>query len=222
MTRRPVPCRGARGVRFPAPVLPAIRPGERETNMETTLTAGQASAIAKALAPAIAKGKDRPALLGVAVDPVTGFSATDGYRAHVVTVPGLDAFPAGVLAGAELVAALKAAAKAAGKGGTVTLTASEADVIGWRVSAGGVTATVPALTCDAVNLAPILAGTLDGETVLPATYNPTYLAALIDAAGAIGDTVRVVKIHDRRPARVESSGDGMTFVGVLMPQRVTH
>ena len=190
--------------------------------METTLTAGQASAIAKALAPAISKEKGRPHLMGVAVDPVTGLSATDGYRAHVVTVPGLDSLPAGVLAGAELVATLKAAAKAAGKGGTVTLTASEADVIGWRVSAGGMTATVPALTCDPVNLAPILAGSLDGDTVIPAPFDPGRFADLVNAAGAIGETVRIVKIHDRYAARVESSGNGMTFTGVLMPQRVAH
>lgn len=194
--------------------------------METTLTAGQASAIAKALAPAISKDKGRPALSAVAVDPVTGLSATDGYRAHVVTVPAFDGFPAAVLAGAELVAALKAAAKAAGKGGTVTVTAGDAvtddrpDFV--TVTGGGVSAAVPAMHGDAVNLAPILAGTLDGDTVLPATFDPGRFADLVTAAGAIGDTVRIVKIHDRYAARVESSGDGMTFVGVLMPQRVAH
>ena len=193
--------------------------------METTLTAGQAAAIAKALGPAIAKGKDRPALLGVAWGPDGTLSATDGYRAHVVTVPELacDYAPA-VLSGADFIAALKASAKDVGRNGLVSVNVDTWPDRASTVTVAGsvVSVAVPVLTCDPVNLAPILAGSLDGETVLPASFDPGRFADLVTAAGAIGDTVRIVKIHDKQPARVESSGDGMTFTGVLMPQRVAH
>lgn len=211
--------------------------------MKLTMDTAQAVTLSKAIAPAISKDKVKQHLICVQIQPVTGdrgeidtavqFTATDGYRLHVVTVesPEHDWTDTVLVYGAELVKALQAAAKA-DKAGTITIQCE-----GHGAPAVMITNGDRFVQCVDMNnyvTFPTIDALLNGptEVELPARFNGHYLSDLMTAAqlvgdcgtsrGQIGRPVEIQSVSQRKCARFASqSFNGlMTFTGLLMPQRV--
>lgn len=210
--------------------------------MKIILLPEQATAISKAIAPAISKDKTRHHLQQVEISPVgelvngiarsVRFAATDGYRLHVVTLAPEEnsAYEWGdtcLVSGAELVKALADAAKkdkngivkidCAGHGAPAVMVTNSHKVTGMNqyvVCVDMSSATFP-------DIGPLLSDSLHTETELPASYDARYLADMVKAAGALSEHVKVTAMNTRKCGRVEShnSQAWMNFVGLLMPVR---
>jgi hypothetical protein len=200
--------------------------------MKVTLSTPQAIALAKAIAPAISKEKNKVHLQTVDVlvtDTAAIFTATDGYRLHRVTVPqSPEQCGEGHanITGKELLSALNNLAKLNGKtGGDIVLSYDYGHTS--NISTGGATLTAMVLDITFPACASILNPTpeLDSD----AYYHAPYLADIITAAGHVArhgwkdtvETVNLVNVHPRKPAHVRASNPvtGMEFHGVLMPCR---
>jgi hypothetical protein len=200
--------------------------------MKATLTTPQAVALAKAIAPAISKEKNKVHLQTVDVlvtDTAAIFTATDGYRLHRVTVPqSPEQCGEGHanITGKELLSALNNLAKLNGKtGGDIVLSYDYGHTS--NISTGGATLTAMVLDITFPACASILNPTpeLDSD----AYYHAPYLADIITAAGHVArhgwkdtvETVNLVNVHPRKPAHVRASNPvtGLEFHGVLMPCR---
>ena len=212
--------------------------------MKATLDAATAAAITKAAAVARSTDPARPHMCAVrvVVDPAgtVELSATDGYRAHIVTGPAhVGACPGDVLAdGAGFAAAVRdaaKAAKAAGKGyrgapGTGPGVEIELDDDGRAVNVRGVFAgapvavfAVPVRNAVFPDLAAIIPA---GENVEPgAGFSGAYMGDMFAAAAVVaGDLSPVIldTVTRSKPAKVHAANadTGAAFVGILMPQRV--
>jgi len=205
--------------------------------MEISLTAAQAVTISKAIAPAISKDKTRPHLLGVQIAPIwttagVRINVTDSFRLHSVVVETTDAeWPDAVVpAGAELVKALQAAAKA-DKTGRVTIQCAGEDAPALMVTNGQrFTQCVDLYKVTYPNVDELLARTL--ETELPAAFDGDYFADLMAAAQVVGShetrkgqAGRPVEIHaisSKQCCQVTSQSydETISFTGLLMPQRI--
>ena len=190
--------------------------------METTFTPGEAKALAGALAGAVSRDRARINLQGVHVSGER-FAATDGYVLHTVTVPDMAAEPVTV-DGKALCDALKGAAKAAGRTGTVVLAGVGGDVTVSAVLPGSpaavFVAAVPVLAVEFPNIDTLLTADTDAEP--GATFDAGRLAGIIDAAGCIGSggRVRIDSLSVKRAAVVTAQGERFGFFGRVMPYRV--
>ena len=203
--------------------------------MKITLTAAQAATLGKAIAPAVSTDKTRLHLTLVHVettDDSATFTATDGYRMHRITAPQTtgetgDKF---LVAGVEFVAALGNAAKAIGKGAGFVVVEYDNDGT-VEVTGGGVTHSVRELDIDFPPCGSIMDAEPETESESAYFHGP-YMADLITAASTVSgkvkkgchDAVGMVQIQNlnsRKPMHVRSSSPdtGMTFHGLLMPQR---
>lgn len=201
--------------------------------MKITLTTIQATALSKALKPAIGTDPIRNHLTTVQVS-TTGdyatFTATDGYRLHRITVPQTDITECVTfnVAGKELVTNLALFAKSNGSGdGTVTLEHMHGLMM---KSSSSMVVVVDIIDREFPNCGAILDA--DPETEDTGHYSAEYLSDIILAASYIYGTkrkgddshgrVEIVNIHPRKPmhVRATSNATGMTFAGVVMPQRV--
>lgn len=178
----------------------------------------------------IARGRDamRVALSGVNWEIVGGvhtFTTTDSYRLHTVTVPDTGStYDDSLILSGDVVKAVQACAKAAGKNGVVTLDTfhdGSCDVAGGDgIAAPECRVTVLILNNEFPTCRSIIDGANDIE--LPALFNGKYLGGLIDAAtlwAGKDRPVTVESIHASKPGRVSSTNSVGTFTGVLMPQR---
>lgn len=210
--------------------------------MKIILLPEQATAISKAIAPAISKDKTKHNLQQIEISPVgqvengiaksVRFAATDGFRLHVVTLApeensAYEWDDAYLVSGAELVKALADAAKkdrngivkidCAGHGAPAVMVTNSHKVTGMNQHVTCVdmsSATFP-------NIDPLLADSLNTETELPASYDARYLADMVKAAGALSEHVKVTAMNTRKCGRVESRNYDLwaSFTGLLMPVR---
>lgn len=210
--------------------------------MKIILLPEQATAISKAIAPAISKDKTRIHLQQVQIAPVgelvngiarsVRFAATDGYRLHVLTLAPEEnsayEWPETVLvSGAELVKALADAAKK-DKAGTVAIDCAGLGAPAVMVTnSNKVTGMNQYVVCVDINdygwpnIDPLLAGSLTQDVELPASYDSRYLADMVKAAGALNESVTITAISTRKCGRIESRNYDLwaSFTGLLMPVR---
>jgi hypothetical protein len=201
--------------------------------MKVTLTTPQAVALAKAIAPAISKEKNKVHLQTIDVlvtDTAAVFTATDGYRLHRVTVPqSPEQCREGHanIEGSELLSALNNLAKLNGKtGGDIVLSYDYGDNV--TIATGETSLSAAVIDVAFPACASILNPTPEIDS--DAYYHAPYLADIITAAGhaarhKVGkdtvETVNLVNVHPRKPAHVRASNPvtGLEFHGVLMPCR---
>jgi hypothetical protein len=189
-----------------------------------------ATAIAKAIKPAISTEKMKRHLVSVEIrqdGERIRLAATDGYRMHIVYVTG-----AGSMAepmtfnGLELVKALTTVGREA-KYAPVSIELLPDDNA--TVTGGNVSAHVPGWPSEFPNVSQILA--MDAPTEAGALFNGDYLSDMATAAQQIADIgvgkrqrtlgVKLEAISLARPMRVSSvsvSGE-VSFTGVVMPVR---
>ena len=197
--------------------------------MFLSLDAALAAKLFKAVGVAVGKEPNRIALTGVQwkCGPAGNtFTATDSYRAHVVTL-GETPYTGDIVMSGEIVKAVASVAKAAGKNGYVTLELVDGDtgkaVVVSGITDGGTvaisTATVTCIDVEFPNIEMVLAraGASDG---LPVFYSGKYLGSTIDAATVwSGDQICVDSVHTMEPGKVTARNDYGVFTGIIMPQR---
>lgn len=189
-----------------------------------------ATAIAKAIKPAISTDKMKRHLVSVDIrqdGERIRLAATDGYRMHIVYVTGAGEIAEPVtLDGMELVKALTTAGKDAKAAPVSIELLSDGNA---TVTGGNVSAHVPGYLMTFPNVSQILA--MESPTEIGAVFNGDYLADMATAAQQIADIglgkrmqalgVKLESISLTRPMRVTSvsvSGD-VSFTGVVMPVR---
>lgn len=206
--------------------------------MRIELSGAVAVSLAKSLDPARSKDAMRRHLTGVYWEmpygetPVNVFTTTDGYRLHRVTIgdaiaidAGLSGIAQSVTLSGDVVKALVAMAKLAGKKGLVVLDSDDGKTVvtahmteGYRSIVGSMN--VETLYGDFPQCADIIARS--NEIELPAFFNPKYLGDVIDAAGIWAGKdglVRVDSLNVTKPGRIVSRNSSGTFTGVIMPAR---
>jgi DNA polymerase III sliding clamp (beta) subunit (PCNA family) len=191
-----------------------------------------ATAIAKAIKPAISTDKTKRHLLMVEIrqdGERIRIAATDSYRMHLVYVTGAGEIAEPVtLDGMELVKALTTAGKDA-KAAPVHIFINDDRQGNATVDGATVSIHVPGWASDFPNVAPILA--VKAPTEVGALFNGDYLSDMATAAQQIADVgltkrmsplgVKLEAISTNRPMRVSSvsvSGD-VSFLGIVMPVR---
>lgn len=189
-----------------------------------------ATAIAKAIKPAISTDKMKRHLVSVEIrqdGERIRLAATDGYRMHLVYVTGAGEIAEPVtLDGMELMKALTTAGKDAKAAPVSIELLSDGNA---TVTGGNVSAHVPGYLMTFPNVSQILA--MDAPTEVGALFNGDYLADMATAAQQIADIglgkrqqalgVKLEAISTTRPMRVSSvsvSGN-VSFTGVVMPVR---
>lgn len=195
--------------------------------MRVELPGGAAADMVKAVDAARGRDAMREHLTGVYWEIVGGvhtFTATDSFRLHMVEIEdSVATYADSVLLSGDIVKAVQACAKSAGKGGTVVLERFDGSVNVSGVNDIGAAISRVTVECLAHEF-PQCRAIIDGATEieLPALFDGKYLAGVVDAAtvwAGKGGQVRVDSVHARKPARITARNDYGTFTGIVMPQR---
>lgn len=211
--------------------------------MRITLSTAQAVTLSKALKPAIGTDPVRVHLTTVelaATDGGVTFTATDGYRLHQVAVAASDGWQINDgekinVAGKELVSNLALFAKNNGKGeGSVTLrnvTDDDAPISNLMMtSSSSMVVVVDVIDREFPNCGAIL-NSEPATSELVCQFESEYLADIVTAAGVVAKSkanrhgvvapVKILNLNPSKPCHVTAGNAdlGMTFHGVIMPQR---
>ena len=211
--------------------------------MRITLSTAQAVTLSKALKPAIGTDSIRNHLMTVEITTTTDgarFTTTDGYRLHQVTIAASDGWQINDgekinVAGKELVSNLALFAKNNGKGdGSITLrnvTEDDAPISNLMMtSSSSMVVAVDIIDRDLPNCASIL-NSEPATSELVCQFESEYLADIVTAAGVVAKSkankhgvvapIKILNLNPSKPCHVTAGNPdmGMTFHGVIMPQR---